>query len=312
MINLFPILIVILLTDFFRLVFLHLMGYCLKYYLKEIFFIFRNHNIIFKMGRFKLIFSLLLLCLINYYSFSQTSLFDEQMRVGFDEKQGQYVDLSVKLINEAGDTVLLKDVIDKPVILNLVYFRCPGTCSPLMWGISHFIDAVDLQAGKDYDVITVSFDPTETIDVGINKKANYINTMKKKEAAEGWKFFVSDSMDIAKLTQSVGFNYKFLNNQYVHATGLIALGSDGKIIRYLRGIEFLPFEIKITLVEAADGKIGPSINRLLAICYSYDEKGNQFVFNVTRVSAIVILFIVATFFLFLSLPRLNLKRKTDK
>jgi protein SCO1/2 len=252
------------------------------------------------------------LAFLNFDSLAQNSLIDQQLQVGFDEKQGQFIDLDVKLVNEAGETVLLRDVIDKPAILNLVYFRCPGTCSPVMWGISHFIDAVDLKPGKDYNIITISFDPTETIDVGIKKKASYINSMKKKEAAAGWLFFVSDSMNIAKLTRSVGFDYKFVNNQYIHPTGLIALGSDGKIIRYLRGIEFLPFEIKITLVEAAKGKIGPSINRLLAICYSYDEKGNQFVFNVTRVSAIIILFFVVALFLFLSLPRLNLKRKAYK
>ncbi len=106
--------------------------------------------------------------------------------------------------------------------------------------------------------------------------------MKNKEAAKDWHFFVSDSADIAKLTKSVGFNYQKINNQYVHPTGLDSLGPDGKIIRYLRGIDFLPFDIKITMVEAAKGKIGPSINRLLAVCYSYDTKGNQFVFNVTQ------------------------------
>ena len=100
-----------------------------------------------------------------------------------------------------------------------------------------------------------------------------------------------------------------INNQYVHPTGLIALAADGKIIRYLRGIDFLPFDIKITMVEAANGKIGPSINRLLAVCYSYDSKGNQFVFNVTRVSAIVILFIVIVLFLVLALSRIKLKIK---
>ena len=98
----------------------------------------------------------------------------------------------------------------------------------------------------------------------------------------------------------------------MHPTGLIALGSDGKIIRYLRGIDFLPFDIKITMVEAAKGKIGPSINRLLAVCYSYDTKGNGYVFNVTRVSAIVILFFVVLLFLILSLPRLNLKTRLNK
>jgi len=250
----------------------------------------------------------LFLCLISFESFSQTSLFDQQMQVGFDEKQGQYAALDIKLINETGDTVLLSDIIKRPTILNLVYFRCPGTCSPLMWGISKFIDEVDLQLGTDYQVITISFDYTEGIDLGIQKKANYVSTMKKKESAKNWLFFVSDSINIARLTSSVGFNYKYINNQFVHPTGLIALSSDGKITRYLRGIEFLPFEIKITMVEAADGKIGPSINRVLAICYSYDENGNKFVFNVTRVSAIIIIFIAIVMFIVLMLT----KKKTIK
>lgn len=249
--------------------------------------------------------------LIGIISFSQTTLYDQQMQIGFEEKQGQFADLSVRLINEAGDTVLLKDVITKPTILNLVYFRCPGTCSPLMWGISKFIDEVDLQLGKDYQVITISFDYTENIELGIQKKANYLSTMKKKDSAEYWQFFVSDSSNIARLTSSVGFNYKSVNNQFVHPTGLIALAADGKITRYLRGIEFLPFEIKITLVEAADGKIGPSINRVLAVCYSYDENGNKFVFNVTRVSAIVISFIAVVIFLFLVLTRKKNKKEVN-
>jgi protein SCO1/2 len=234
------------------------------------------------------------------------------MQIGFEEKQGQYADLSTKLVNEAGDTVLLKDVITKPTILNLVYFQCAGTCSPLMWGISKFIDGMDLQLGKDYEVVTISFDPTENIKLGINKKASYLSTMKKKEDAKNWLFFVSDSINIAKLTKSVGFNYQKVNDQFVHPTGLVALAADGKIVRYLRGIEFLPFDIKITLVEAAKGKIGPSINRLLAVCYGYDSKGNQFVFNVTRVSAIVILFIVVLIFFVLALSRIKFNTKGNK
>lgn len=253
-----------------------------------------------------------LICLISAISYSQTALFNQQMQVGFEEKQGQYVDLGTKLVNEAGDTVLLKNVITKPTILNLVYFQCAGTCSPLMWGISKFIDAVDLQLGKDYDVITISFDPTERIQLGINKKASYLSTMKKKEDAKNWHFFVSDSSDLAKLTQSVGFNYQKVNDQFVHPTGLVALAADGKIIRYMRGIDFLPFDVKITMIEAAKGKIGPSINRLLAVCYGYDSKGNQFVFNVTRVSAIVILFFVVLIFLVLALSRIKLNTKVNK
>jgi protein SCO1 len=263
------------------------------------------------MNKFK-IFLAFCIILLSVKSFSQTSLFDQQMQIGFDEKQGQYAALDVKLVNEKGDTVLLKDVISKPTILNLVYFNCPGTCSPLMWGVSKFIDTLDLKLGIDYDVITISFDPSERIELGIKKKASYISTMVRKQSAENWHFFVSDSANIAKLTESVGFKYRYINNQYIHPTGLIALAPDGKIVRYLRGIEFLPFEIKITLVEAADGKIGPSINRLLAVCYNYDEQGNKFVFNVTRVSAIVISFIAILFFLYLALSRIKLKNKAIK
>jgi protein SCO1/2 len=263
------------------------------------------------MNHIKLIF-LILFSLVRLEASSQTTLFDQQMQIGFDEKQGQYAALDTRLINEEGDTVLLRDVLTKPTILNMVYYQCPGTCSPLMWGISKFIDEVDLQPGKDYNIITISFDPSETISLGIAKKASYLSTMKNKEAAGAWHFFVSDSINIAKLTSSVGFNFRKQNNQYIHPTGLIALGADGKIIRYLRGIEFMPFDIKITMVEAAEGKIGPSINRLLAICYSYDDKGNQFVFNVTRVSAVVISFILFILFIFLAASRLNLKKKVSK
>lgn len=263
------------------------------------------------MSQSKLFFALFLF-LIPIQSHSQAALFDKQMQVGFDEKQGQFADLNIRLVNESGDTVRLRDIINKPTILNMVYYECPGTCSPLMWGISKFIDEVDLQLGKDYQVITVSFDPAERIDLGIQKKASYVSTMKKKESAAGWLFFVSDSTNISKLTQSVGFDYEKINNQFVHPTGLIALASDGKIIRYLRGIEFLPFDIKITMVEAAKGQIGPSINRLLAVCYSYDTQGNQFVFNVTRVSAIVITFIMILIFIVLAFSRVKLKSKINK
>jgi len=263
------------------------------------------------MVQFKLL-PALFICLISVESYCQTALFDSQMQVSFEEKQGQFAALDTKLVDENGDTVLLKDIINKPTMLNLVYYACPGVCSPLMWGVSKFIDEVDLQPGKDYEVITISFDPTEKIDLGIKKKASYLSMMKNKDAAKYWRFFVSDSLNIAKLTQSVGFHFTKKNDQYIHPAGLIALGPDGKIIRYLRGIDFLPFDIKITMVEAAEGKIGPSINRLLAVCYSYDTKGNQYVFNVTRVAAIVILFFIVVIFLYLSLSRIFLKPRINK
>jgi protein SCO1/2 len=225
------------------------------------------------------------------------------MAVGFEEKQGDYIALDTKLINENGETVLLRDILKKPTIISLVYYRCPGTCSPLMWGMAKFIDAMDLKVGTDYDVMTISFDYTEGIELGKMKKQNYLSTMTKKDEGRKWQFFVSDSANISKLTQSVGFHYKFMNKEFIHPAGLIAVASDGKITRYLRGIDFIPFDVKITMIEAADGKIGPSINRLLSICYSYNENSNKFVFNVTRVSAILISVFGLSVFLYLVLTR---------
>ena len=255
----------------------------------------------------KLLFSLIVFS-FQTFAFSQNDA--SSVSIGFIEKQGEYIDLDTKLINEQGETVILKDIIDRPTILSLVYYRCPGTCSPLMWGIAKFIDQVDLKPGQDYQILTISFDPTENIQLGIDKKANYVSSMQKKELADGWHFFVGDSANITRLTESVGFRFKWIKGQYSHPTGLIALSSDGKITRYLRGIEFLPFDIKITLVEAAKGKVGPSINRLLAMCYSYDKEGNQFVFNVTRVAGALIIFMgIVVFLILVFFRRRNLKKE---
>ena len=252
----------------------------------------------------KHLFTGLVFSLVCLLSAGQTNI---PVQIGFEEKQGQYIALDALLVNENGDTVVMKELLGKPTILNLVYFRCPGTCSPLMWGIAKFIERVDLVPGSDYQILTISFDHTENIKMGIEKKANYVASLQNKSLADGWYFFVSDSTNIAKITQSTGFNFQWIVDQYSHPTGLIALAPDGKITRYMRGIDFLPFDIKITLIEAAAGKVGPSINRLLAMCYSYDKKGNQYVFNVTRVSGIIIIFLslVILSYLFFSRKRVN-------
>ncbi len=234
---------------------------------------------------------------------AQSPKSNSDIEIGFIEKQGEYVALDTKLTNEEGEEVTLGEEIDKPTILNLVYYRCPGTCSPLMWGVAKFIEEVDLKLGEDYQVLTISFDHTENIKLGLQKKANYISSLDNKDLAEHWKFYVADSANIAKLTESAGFRFKWVVDQYSHPTGLIALSPEGKITRYLRGIEFLPFDIKITMVEAADGQIGPSINRLLAFCYSYDKDKDSMVFNVTKVAGTLIMFFAIVILLFLVFTR---------
>jgi len=233
---------------------------------------------------------------------------DADVEIGVVEKLDQYIPLDAMLVNEHGDTVTMGDLIDKPTILNFVYYRCPGICSPLMDGLADAMDGNDMVLGEDYQALTISFDPREGSFLAIKKKNNYLNLMEKKEQAEaGWLFFTSDSASIAALTEAAGFRYKPTGNDFIHSATLIILDPKGKITRYMNGIYFLPFELKMSLLEAAEGKSGPTINRVLQYCYSFDPEGQKYVLNITKVSATLILFFAAVLLLVLFLYR---KRKT--
>jgi len=173
-----------------------------------------------------------------------------------------------------------------------------------MDGIAQVIDKTNLEIGKDYQVLTISFDPTETIEMAIKKKKNYLNLMTKKEqAGQYWQFFTSDSANISKLTKAVGFKYKKTGNDYLHAATLIFLSPDAKITRYLNGTYFLPFELKLALVEASQGISGPTMNKVLQYCYSYDPVGQKYVLNITKVAGIIIIFLALIIFLVLILGK---------
>lgn len=225
----------------------------------------------------------------------------EDVEIGIVEHLNEYLPDSILLVNENGEKVWLADVIDKPTIINFVYYRCPGICSPLMEAVAGVMDKSDLVPGKDYQVLTISFDPTETTELGVRKKANYLNLMtaKVEEAKRGWLFFTSDSASIAKATNSTGFKYKRTGNDYLHAASLTVVSNDGKITRYLNGMYFLPFEWKMAIVEASKGQAGPTLNKVLRFCYSYDPVGQTYVMNITKVSGTLILFFASIFLLVL-------------
>src|SRR5205085_10476412 len=154
------------------------------------------------------------------------------------------------------------DLINKPTILTLVYYRCPGICTPLLNDLSKTIDHMDLDAGKDYNIITISFDPKESYQTAAEKKKNYLEEMKKKLPDNSWKFLTGDSLSIAKITDAVGFRYQAQGNDFVHSATLTVLSPNGKIARYLYGVEFLPLDLKLAIVEASEGKVMPTINKL--------------------------------------------------
>jgi protein SCO1/2 len=161
-----------------------------------------------------------------------------------------------------------------------------------MEAVAGVMDKSDLIPGEDYQVLTISFDPSETIDLGVRKKENYLNLMNNKveEAKTGWLFFTSDSLSIAKATNATGYKYKRTGNDYLHAASLVVVSSEGKITRYLNGMYFLPFEWKMAIVEASKGQSGPTLNKVLRYCYSYDPVGQTYVMNVTKVAGTIIMF----------------------
>ncbi|MFA9392228.1 MAG: SCO family protein [Prolixibacteraceae bacterium] len=224
----------------------------------------------------------------------------KEPQIGIVEHLGDYFPEGVMIVNENLDTIDLLSLVDKPTIINFVYFRCPGICSPLMSGIAEVAERSDLILGKDYQILTISFDPTETVDLGTRKKKNYFAMLTKKDEAErGWLFFSSDSASIAKGTNATGFKYKKTGNDFLHAASICVLAPDGKIVRYLNGIYFLPFEWKMALIEASKGEIGPSFNKVLQFCYAYDPEGQGYVLNITRVMGTMIIFIALIFLLIL-------------
>ncbi len=221
--------------------------------------------------------------------------------IGVVEHLNEYIPEGIMVMNTEGQMQDLKQLIVKPTVINLVYYRCPGICSPLMTSVAETIDATDLVLNKDYQILTISFDPREGTDLAVKKRNNYLNLIKKPIDKEGWKFFTADSLNINKLTTAVGFKYKKTGNDFMHPGVLTMVSPQAKITRYLQGTYFLPFEFKMAIIEASKGISGPTINKVLQFCYSYDPAGQEYVLNVTKLAGSVILIIAVIFFLTLAL-----------
>lgn len=222
-----------------------------------------------------------------------------QTEIGIVEHLDEYIPDDLTFTGTDNQTYNLKKLIDKPTVLMLVYYRCPGICSPLMTSMAEIITKTDLVLGKDFQVITISFDQREGTDLAIKKRDNYLNLIKKEVDQEGWKFFTGDSANITKVTNAVGFRFKKAGNDFLHSATIIMVSPDGKITRYLQGTYFLPFEFKMAIVETSKGKSGPTIFKILQFCYSYDPVGQQYMLNITKMAGTLILGIGVIIFLIL-------------
>jgi len=222
------------------------------------------------------------------------------MEVGIDEKLGDIIPLDLTVVDHEGNSIALADFMDRPTVLALVYYRCPDICSPLLMGLSDAISKMSLESGQDYKILTVSFNPDEGPEDAHHSMTHLQGMYHGEWPGEDWAFTTADSATSAALADAVGFRYaKVGADQYNHAGALTVLSTEGQVARYLYGITFLPFDLKMALVEAAAGKVGPTINRVLLYCFSYDSEGKTYVFNFLRVVGSMTLFFALIFVVWL-------------
>lgn len=258
-----------------------------------------------------LFFSGLLLFFTGTLQFTARSQDMKDTEVGVVEKLDSIIPLKLIFDDEQGGPAMIGSLINKPTILSFIYYDCPGICPALLSGLSDVMERVDMRLGKDYEVITVSFNPEDTPAEAVSKKQNYLRS-KSRPYAASWHYLTGDSASIHALTNAAGFYYKQAGVDFIHPSCILILSPEGKITRYLYGTSFLPFDLKMALIEAQKGQSRPTINRVLEFCFNYDPEGRRYTLQVTKVSATIIIFF-AIVLLIILIVRSNRKRsKTQK
>lgn len=228
---------------------------------------------------------------------------DQSEEVRVIEHLGDTIPLDLKFVTDKFDTVTLRQLIDKPTILSFVYFDCPGLCSPLLEGVGDVIRKSDLVLGKDYQVITFSFNFRDTPEKAKEKKKRFVERY-SADNSDGWIFLTTDSTTIHKITHATGFITKAVGFDFIHPSAIIAVSPKGKITRYLYGITFLPMDVKLAVAEANEGKARPTIQKIMLMCYSYDVDNQRFGLDVTKIIGTVIAFFLLLFvIIYLVKPR---------
>ena len=244
------------------------------------------------------IFYITFFILISVFSSAQIYEPGSQAEIGITEHLGNKIPLNLTFVDEKKDTVILKNLITKPTVLTFVYFDCPGICTPLLENVSDVIESMDLKIGKDYNVVSISFNKNDNPEKAMSKKHNMICdhcTDKNKN----WHFLTGDSASIQTILTSVGFAAKRSGNDFMHAGAIIIVSPEGKITRYLYGIKFMPLDLKLALIEAEKGLSRPTIHRVLEFCYSYDPVGKRYGLEFAKLIGSFILILVLTFLIIL-------------
>lgn len=244
---------------------------------------------------------------------SSTAVPEELQNVGIEEKVGQTLDLNLMVTTEKGEKVPLSSFFHpkKPVVLSPVYFNCPGLCNFHLNGFTETLQTIDWSPSKQFDVIAFSFDSKETPEIAAKKKENYLKLYGREGTDEGWHFVTADEETVKKVTEAVGFQYKWNENagEWSHASAAIILSPEGKISRYLHGIQFDARDVKLALNEAADGKVGNIVDSVMLYCFTYDSHQSKYglqVFNLMKLAGAVTVAVMA---LWLVISMIQAKRE---
>lgn len=237
----------------------------------------------------------------------QTDLIKKDVEIGIIEKLGDTIPTNLWFLNETNDTVTLGELINKPTILFFVYFDCPNICSPLMDGVADMVSKIDLSLGKDFQIITISFNTRDTPEKARQKKKNFVQKI-KTENQKDWIYLTGVQENISTITSAVGYKYKAQGLDFAHASAIMVLSPQGKITRYLYGLSFLPFDVKMAIVEAQKGLARPTINKVLEYCFAYNPASKTYTIQITRIIGTITLLIALIVLVTLILK----KRKNDK
>ncbi len=225
--------------------------------------------------------------------------------VGFDQRVNEQIPLDLPFRDEAGREVRLGDYFHgKPVILVLAYYKCPMLCTEVLNGLARAMLDMSLNAGADYQVVTVSFDPREGPELAAAKKQTYLERYGRPGGEAGWHFLTGDAGPIERLTRAVGFRYYYdeQHEQFAHASGVMVLTPAGKLYRYFLDIKYSPRDLQLSLVEASNNQVGTVVDQVLLYCFHYDASVGKYgvaIMNIVRLAGVLTVLAIGGFVLVL-------------
>ena len=225
-------------------------------------------------------------------------------RIAIDQRIGHQVPSDIPFVDENGRDVTLGDYFGKrPVVLALVYYECPMLCTQVLNGLVSALSVLNFEAGREFDVVAVSFNPKEGPGLASQKKAAYLERYGRPQSAAGWHFLTGSQASIDRLTDAVGFRYEYDEKigQFAHGAAIEVLTPKGAIAKYFYGIEYSPRDLRLGLIEASDERIGSVVDDVLLFCYHYDPSSGKYGTSILRMVRAGGVLTVLAFAIFLTL-----------